>query len=49
MIRILALSLAGIAAVQAAHNVVDFGANSTEVECDTPSAFTNTNAFLQAV
>ena len=46
MLRIFALALAGFSAVQAVHNVVDFGANSTEVECDTPSAFANTNAFL---
>jgi hypothetical protein len=47
--KFLALALTGTVAVQAAHSVIDFGANSTEIECDTVSAFANTNAFLQAV
>jgi len=49
MLRILSLAIAGIVAVNAAHSVIDYGANATEIECDTPSAFSNTNAFLKAV
>lgn len=47
--KILALAVVGTASLASAHNVFDFGANSTEVECDTPSAFANTNAFLSAI
>lgn len=46
--RILPIAIVGTV-VAAAHSVLDFGAVPTEVECDTVSAFSNTNAFLKAV
>ena len=34
---------------QAAHSVLDFGAAPSALECDTPTAFANTDAFRQAI
>lgn len=34
---------------QAAHSVLDFGAAPSAIECDTPTAFANTDAFRQAI
>jgi polygalacturonase len=52
--RILPLAMVGTAALyptltSAAHSILDYGALATELECDTPTAFANTEAFRQAL